>query len=519
MATKSYDPKQDLLFISTPHDALPEDHLCYFIDEVVEKLDFSLLPDRSKTPGNPEYDPRLKTKVLLYGYASGVFSSRKLMAACREQLPFMFLTRGQYPDFRTLSDFRKDNLEFLADAFVQVVRIAKQMGLAKLGKVAIDSTKIRASASQRTFKDREQLLKLRKRIIKELLKGVHADEREDGQFGRDKTGVALPDGLRKQAERLKQIDRALEVLDETGYKKASLTDPESSQMRQGGQVRPHYSCHAAIDTESRIIVSADVSRSPADNHELLPQLDGVESNTQASPEKVLADNGYYTVENLVELERRDIEGYIPDEGQARDAKLLSRGKEAPARTFDKKNFVYDPGTDTYICPLGKELKRKTRQNNKKRTVYRRKDCRGCPRKPECAPKPTGRTISRHDNEASITRMRDRMDSEEGKQLYRERFKTVEPVFAWMKWATGFDRFRLKGKDGALKEFLLFSIGHNIKQIAKHIRTLGPKDNNRPLALTLLSLRGLMSGILFATVKKYSPQSQPVTTSGPVAAIA
>ena len=94
MATKHYDPKQDLLFISTPHDALPEDHLCYFIDEVVEKLDFSLLPDRSKTPGHPEYDPRLKTKALLYGYATGIFSSRKLMAACREQLPFMFLTHG-----------------------------------------------------------------------------------------------------------------------------------------------------------------------------------------------------------------------------------------------------------------------------------------------------------------------------------------------------------------------------------------------------------------------------------------
>jgi len=519
MATKSYDPKQDLLFISTPHDALPEDHLCYFIDEVAEKLDFSSLPDRSKTPGNPEYDPRLKTKVLLYGYASGVFSSRKLMAACREQLPFMFLTRGQYPDFRTLSDFRKDNLEFLADAFVQVVRIAKQMGLAKLGKVAVDSTKVRASASQRTFKDREQLLKLRKKIRGELFEGVLADEREDGQFGRDNTGLEMPDGLRKQADRLRQIERALEVLDETGYKKASLTDPESSQMRNHGQVRPHYNCQATVDVESRIIVSADVSRSPADSHELLPQLDGVKSNTEASPEKVLADNGYYTVENLVELERRDIEGYIPDEGQAQDAKLLSRGKEALARTFDKKNFTYDPETDTYTCPLGKELTRKTRHNTSSRTIYRCDHCRTCPRKPECAPKPIGRMICRHDNEASIERMRERMDSEEGKQLYRERFKTVEPVFAWMKWAAGFDRFRLKGKDGALKEFLLFSIGHNIKQMAKHIRTLGPEDNNRPPALTLSSLRGLMSRILFAIVKKKLPLTKQVTASGHVAAIA
>ena len=481
MATKRYDPMQDLLFISTPHNALPKDHICYFVDEVVEKLDFSSLPDRSKTPGNPEYDPRLKIKVLLYGYAAGVFSSRKLMAACREQLPFMFLTRGQYPDFRTLSDFRKDNLEFLADAFVQVVRIAKEMGLAKLGAVAIDSTKIRANAAQRKFKDKEQLLKLRKKIRKELLQGVRADKREDERFGRHRTGLEMPDGLKKQAERLKQIDRALEVLDETGYKKASLTDPESSQMRQGGRVRAHYSCQAAIDTESRIIVSADVSRSPADSHELTGQLDGVKSNTGAPPEKVLADNGYYTTQNLVELEQRGIEGYIPDEGQSKDAKLLRRGKEVPERPFDKRRFIFDPQTDTYTCPLGKTLVRKTRQNNKRYTVYRCNHCRGCPRKPECAPKPTGRIICRHDDESSIQRMRNRMDSEKGKRIYRERFKTVEPVFAWMKWAGGFDRFRLRGKHGALKEFLLLCSGHNIKQLAKHMRASKPTDGNRPVA--------------------------------------
>jgi transposase len=507
MATKQYDPKQDLLFISTPHNALPEDHLCYFIDEVVEKLDFSSLPDKSATPGNPEYDPRLKTKALLYGYATGIFSSRKLMCACREQLPFMFLTRGQYPDFRTLSDFRKDNLGFLADAFAQVVRIARQMGLARLGAVAVDSTKIRANAAQRTFKDREQLLKLRKKIREELYEGVLADEREDGQFGKNNTGLEMPEGLRKQTERLRRIERALEVLDETGYNKASLTDPESSQMRNHGQVRPHYNCQATVDVESRVIVAADVSRSPADSHELLPQLDQLESNTGQSPIKALADNGYYTVENLTELESKGIEGYVPDSGQAQDAKLLHRGKEPPERPFEKRHFIFDPQTDTYTCPLGHKLVRKTRQESKKYTVYRRKDCRACPRKSECAPKATGRSIVRHDNEASLTRMRSRMDSEEGKRIYRERFKTIEPTFAWMKWATGFGRFRLRGKDGALTEFLLLSIGHNIKQIAKHMRTFSPEDRKRALAQFIIAAVQNATRILntFTTEKSSPPR--------------
>lgn len=486
MATKHYDPEQHLLFIAAPNDALPKDHLCYFVDEVVDKLDFSSLPDRSKTAGRPEYDPRLKTKVLIYGYASGVFSSRKLMAACREQLPFMFLTRGQYPDFRTLSLFRQDNLEFLREAFVQVVRIACQMGIAKLGVVAIDSSKVRANASQNKMMDKSRLVRLRKKIEEELCEAIAVDEREDARFGKEKTGCEMPQGCDKQSERLRQIDRALEELEQTGYKKVSLTDPECSQIRDHGQVRPRYSCQATVDVESKVIIAADVSRSPADSHELLGQLDQAESNTGKVPPKVLADNGYYVAEDVAELEERGVEGYIPDGEQAREAKLLWRGESADKSQFAKKNFVYDPEADTYTCPLEQTLVRKSSKDYPD-PQYRCSHCGDCPRKPECAPKAVGRTITRNQHEASMERMRKRMDSEQGKNLYRERFNAVEPVFAWMKWATGFDRFLLRGKDGALKEYLLYCIGHNIKQIAKHLGNNDSPEANRTLADIMIKL--------------------------------
>jgi len=474
MAQIPYDTVQNMLFIYTPHQALPEDHLCYLFDEIVEKLDFSSFPDRTTTPGEPQYDPRLMTKALLYGYTTGVFSSRKLMTACREQLPFIYLTRGQSPDFRTLSNFRKNNLTFLGEAYVQVLSIAQRLGMVKLGIVATDSVKIRANAAQRKVLSEKRLLQLRAKVQKELAEAVVLDEREDAQFGCAKTGVELPKGLRTQARRLAQIDQALQSLKETGYQKASLTDPQSSQMRNHGRVLPHYSCQVTADVEHKVIVAADVSRSPADNHQLVPQLDQVKANTGQTPAKALADSGYYSTENLVELEQRGICGYIPSGQQARDAKLRARGKEVPERPFEKSKFHYDKEKDVYICPLGKQLSRRGKQNAEGEVRYRGADCAQCPRKPECVPKHTSRTITRGKDDASAEAMRLRMESEEAKIVYQKRCG-IEPVFAWFTWAGGFSRFRLRGTEGALKELRLLCIGHNIKQIIKYLRTLSPTE--------------------------------------------
>jgi transposase len=462
MATRTYDSKQEQFFLYNPRQVLPEDHLCFFIDDAVEKLDFSLLPDRSRTPGKPEYHPRLKTKVILYGYLTGTFSSRKLAAACREQIPYIFLTREQYPDFRTLNEFRRQNLDFLIHLFVEVILIARELGMVRLGEIGIDGSKIQAAASPRGVRNWEELLKLRERIRTELEHAVELDRQEQ-----DGGGDASCSKLRNPQERLKEIERALQVLEQSGQKAVSLSDPESAMMREQKVIRPAYNCQASVDIESGLIVGADVSCSPADTYELVPQLEQVEQVTGVIPQRVLADNGYYAAENLVELERRGIEGYIPDQGQALEATLRAQGKEVPPRPFDKSKFTYDSQTDTYTCPLGKTLKRKAVYKNGY-TIYKGTHCRDCPRKPECSPKALGRSICRHKNEVSMERMRQRMDSPQGKKLYRKRLARVEPVFAWIKSVTGFRRFRLRGRKGALKEFLLLCIAHNLKKIATHI---------------------------------------------------
>jgi transposase len=505
MATRPYESKQELLFIYNPREALPEDHLCYFVDDAVEMLDFSALPDRSHTPGMAEYNPRLKAKVFLYGYLTGTFSSRKLAQACREQIPYLFLTRGQCPDFRTLNEFRRQNLGFLTDAFAQVILIGKRLGMVKLGEVGTDGSKIQAAASRRTLMTKDELLALRERIRKGLEEAVELDQREDGKDTSSDGEGKLPLKLRNPQERLKQIQRALEVLEETGHKAVSLSDPESAMMKEHGVIRPAYNCQATVDIESRFIVAADVSRSPADTYELMSQLEQVERVTGETPEKALADNGYYAAENLVELERKGIEGYIPDQGQALAATLKSRGKEVPPRPFDKSKFTYHPDTDTYTCPFGKTLVVKTRQKKAGYTIYKCSHCRDCPHKPQCVPKAVGRLICRHKDEVSMQRMRERMDSAEGKKLYGKRFARVEPVFAGMKWIAGFRRFRLRGRTGALKEFLLLCIAHNLRQLARYLRNIRQAGADRAGKASAFSVFVDQLGVFIALMLPISPK--------------
>jgi hypothetical protein len=358
--------------------------------------------------------------------------------------------------------------------------------MVKLGAVGLDGSKIQAAASARNLMNREELLKLRERIRNELEQAVECDRQEDIEDKGTQRASALPLKLHNPQERLRQIQRALDVLEERGQTAVNPSDPESALMREHGIIRPAYNCQATVDIESQIIVAADVSCSPADTYELIPQLEQVQQVTGSAPEKVLADNGYYAAQNLVELEDRGIKGYIPDQGQALAATLESRGKEVPERPFDKSKFAYNPDTDTYICPLGKPLERRTTYKSGY-TIYKGTHCRDCPHKPQCSPKALGRSICRHKDEISMQHMRERMDSKEGKKLYGKRFARVEPVFAWMKWVTGFRRFRLRGRTGALKEFLLLSIAHNLRQIAKHIKKLRQSAADREEIRRILSL--------------------------------
>jgi transposase len=209
---RNYSNKEMLLFPASIGDYLLKDHLAWFIDDVVEQLDLNCLYKKVPSVGSPSYHPKMMLKILFYGYANSNFSSRKIAKALETDIAFIFLSGMQKPDFRTISDFRKNNAEELPKLFVQIVRICKKLGLVGLGHISLDSTVIKANAYREKTCDREKVILEERAIekkIKELLDLASAtDGKEDMAFGADLRGDEIPEELHSQEKRLQKIREA-----------------------------------------------------------------------------------------------------------------------------------------------------------------------------------------------------------------------------------------------------------------------------------------------------------------------
>lgn len=464
MAIRDYQPQQYIMLFSQPKEILGEDHLCFVVDDIVENLDISKLPKKKNTPGAPCYDYRLLIKILFYGYATGTFTSRKLMRAAQENIAYLYITRQQTPNFRTISDFRKNHRLFLEDAFVNIVKMAKDLGMVKLGCIALDSTKIKASASKDNHFTQTKLEEEKVRIERAIEEAINKDEEEDKLFGRDKTGDELPADIKGQAERLKKIKELISQAKSTFKDKINSTDPDASYMKDRGKFELGYNCQVAVDTESKLIIEEQTTTTPADQRAVKEQLTSIEENLEEKPRKLLADSGYYSVDNLIYLEEEKIDSYIPHPDEARSKKDIYKIKPQP---FDKHHFRYERTTDCYICKEGKTLHRHKNQTKRGLTIYRAKDCLTCKNKSICLRSKTGlRTVSRYDQEELIEKMRLKLSTEHGKKQYRQRAPTVESPFGHFKKNLNFRQFFCRGYKAVSTEFKLLCIGYNIRKIAQ-----------------------------------------------------
>jgi len=466
MAVRDYQPQQYMMLFSEPKAILGEDHLCFIVDDIVENLDLSKLPEKRDTCGAPCYDYRLLIKILFYGYATGTFNSRKLMHATQENLAYLYLTRQQTPNFRTISDFRKTYREFLECSFVHIVQMAKTLGMVKLGYVTLDSTKIKANASKDKYLNKDRLSKEHKKIKEAIENGIKVDEEEDHIFGPDKTGNELPDEIKGRAKRLKKIKELINKLEKTGKDKIHASDPDASYMKDKDGFNLSYNCQAAVDGKSKLIVAGHVSTNASDQGALKTQIASIEKNLQEKPNKLLADSGYYSVDNLKYLENREIDGYIPHQDDARNKK--DKYKTKP-QLFDKKHFKYNHPEDQYICPEKKILSKKTVQSGKGLTLYQAKDCTSCKSKNACVRSKKGfRIVSRYKREDLIEKMRFKLSTEYGQKQYLKRAPTAESLFAHFKKNLGFRQFFCRGHSAVSTEFKLLCIGHNIRKIAQFL---------------------------------------------------
>jgi len=481
MNVRNYNNKDKLLFPASIGDYLSKDHLAWFINDVVEQLDLNCLYKKVPSVGNPSYHPKMMLKILFCGYATSAFSSRRIAKAIETDVAFIFLSGMQKPDFRTISDFRKNNVEELPKLFVQIVRICKRLGLVGLGHISLDSTIIKANATKEKTYDREEFFIEEQAIdkkIKELLDSAQRiDDEEDKAFGPSLRGDELPKELRSQQRRLEKIKEAKRELEEESLKEINLTDANATfQGQRNHPFKPGYRAEMAVDEKEQVILSCDVTNQSNDVKQLIPLVEQTASNL---PELTLkdsviltADSGYSSMGSLKEIEEKGyLDAYIPDVKY--QASIHGRRTDEDS-AFHKKYFIYNQEKDVYICPEHKELTfshRKEDRGYRPGSVYLCRECNSCRHFGLCTRSPKGREIRVYDNVEYVYRMRQKLSTNEAKRIYRRRMTIIEPVIGNIKHNLRFREFLLRGLKKVKAEFTLIAIVHNIQKIAKFLKKL------------------------------------------------
>ena len=449
---------QNWLIPKSIKDMIHKEHICFFVEEFVESLNFSNFDELYDGAGHPAYHPRILMKLLIQGMLSRIRSSRKLVAATRESFIFMYLAEKVNPDFRTIARFRKENAAFIKQAFKETVRLASDYKVIDLSFIGIDGSKIKAQASKKQYFGKGGLDKLDKAVDKMIKEDIALDELEEQIFGDKEEGITGIDerDLRKivrenfknkNKTKLKQrIARAKEELEENKLKKVSLSDPESRVMQHAKRYsEPAYNTQFSV-TKNQIIVANDACQDGHDARQFIPQMKNVKENIKLKKEtKIGVDCGYSDGVNIKFAEDNNINLYVPSRAQAQEFD----GKE---QSLNHDKYEYDWKKDELI--VGKE-------RFKFRKDYMRKN---------------GKRILSYYNEKlkkkkdvpfyfrERLRMRDKMKKEDSKNVYRLRKSTVEPVIGNIKQNLGFREFLLKGLDNVKIEMNLVSIAHNLQKI-------------------------------------------------------
>jgi transposase len=383
---RPYAPDQELLLQPSLREWLPEGHLAYFISDVIELLDVRVFYEAYEGDGRRKapFEPCMMLKVLIYAYATGVFSSRKIARKLEEDVAFRVLGADNFPQHRTICDFRKRHLADFQNLFMQVVRIAREAELVRLGTVAIDGTKVRANASKRKAMSYARMQEEERRLeqeIADLCEQAQAiDTREDGLYGADRRGDELPEELQHRQPRLEKIRAAkarLEAAQRAADKErgrhedddrkpprhrgprfkrdfgvpedkaqSNFTDPESRIMKTGDGYQQCYNGQLAVDDAFQLIVANTLTANASDNGELSALLRQIGKALQGEPESVLADAGYRNEADLQALESQHIDAYVSLGKEGKDVGKIDAGKH-PATWHMAQKLASADGKERY----------------------------------------------------------------------------------------------------------------------------------------------------------------------------
>jgi transposase len=315
---KVYSPDQAYLLPPSVRDELGKKHLCFFVREVVERLDMSGFEQSYSSEGGELYAPELMLGVWLYAYALGITSARQVERRLVEDLAFRYLAGGERVDNWALSAFRRRHSRALNDAFTQVLEWAKSQGMVKLGRVGIDSTRIAANASKDRVDSEQALRNTRAQLRRQVRAWQKAADRDDQEPG------GLEVAISELNQALAEMPPRMERLKKSGLKKLSQTDEDARFLRQrGNSFVLGYSAEISV-SDDHLIVAQRVTQNTTDNESLQPMVDQVKQRCGAPPGATLADSGFFSINNLKAMEQRNIDAYVPDSNMARALNLGGR---------------------------------------------------------------------------------------------------------------------------------------------------------------------------------------------------
>jgi transposase len=445
---REWSPDQAYMFPPSPRDWLPEDDLVYFLVETVATLDLSPIfaHYERELRGRPPFHPRMMVALLLYFYATGTRSSRKIMRRCQTDIACRVLVGEDVPDFRTISDFRKTHLARLEGLFLEVLKLCALAGLARVGTIALDGTKVKANASRHKAMSYDRMKEEGKRLAEEIARlmaeAEASDAAEDQAHGRDRRGDELADELKRRTDRLARIKAAKALLEERARTEAkeeaarraaegkqpparppaeaapeprdqiNFTDPESRIMKASNKGWDQCGNAQAVANEDQIILSADVTEQANDKRQAVPMVDQALENLEAAGVKqaggaAVMDTGYHSEANTRALEGRGLDPYVATE-------RLKHNQEIPP------------------VPRGRIPKDYTAQQRMARKL---------------------RTVK-------------------GRATYAKRKGVIEPVFGQLKQVLGFRQFSLRGLASMRGEWRLICAVHNLLKLWRHDRAAG-----------------------------------------------
>jgi transposase len=500
---KDYSPNQILLLPPSLEEMIDPSHPVRVVSQVIDSLDIDLLIDNYKGGGCSSYHPRLLLKLLVYGYLSNQYSSRKIEQAAKQNIHFMWLSAMSYPDHNTINRFRGDRLKgVLKEVFSQVVLLLVESGVITLKEAYLDGTKIEANANRYTFVWGRSIIKSKERIRKQLdelwayAESVAREELENNEP--EYFEKINQDSVRRTIE---SIDNALkgkpvnkEVRQKLNYARKnwpenlkkyeqqertlgcrnsySKTDPDATFMRMkedhmlNGQLKPGYNWQ--ISTQNQYILGYTLHQSATDTNTLPTHMESLKANLGRMPETLVADAGYGSEENYEYLEKNGVEAFVKF-----NYFHIEQSKKWKSDPFKVDNLKYDADNDCYICPIGQKMtfyreETHTTDNGFKQTrrIYRAQNCNDCPIRSKCHTQKGNRIIGVNNNlNRHKTIIRERLNSERGKRYRSQRPVDVEAVFGIIKSNKNYRKFLLRGIEKVEIEAGLLALAHNLSKLA------------------------------------------------------